>query len=607
MWLTFALIGVTLILYATERLPLEVTALGVICALLITFHVAPIADGDGINQLNAVQLLAGFANPALITVVALLVLGQGLAQTGVLERGAGLLLGSSRGRAGLAALLAFVAVLVTSGFLNNTPVVVIFIPIMQALADRFGYSPSRFMIPLSYVAIVGGMTTLIGSSTNILVVGMAVDLGLPEIGFFDFTLPGALLALAGLAYVIWLGPMLLPDHAALTSTLAADGRQFIAQIRVSHGSRLDGLQPQGGFFPSLKEVTVRAVQRGERALVPPFDPDLTLRNGDILIVAATRKTLTEAVGGDTEVMHADSEDTSAESEGAGRRRGESEQVIAEVMVTPTSRLLGRSLEQIGFRYQYNCIVLGIQRRLRMIRSMMTEIRLEAGDVLLIQGRRADIDALRGNPDILLIEWSASELPAVHHARRAVSIFVGVVAVAASGMVPIVVSALTGVVLMLATGVLNVRQATRAIDRTVVLMIAAALALGMALQETGGAPFLADAMMAAVGGASPAMVLSAFFLLVALLANAVNAKTAAVLFTPVAAGLAQRLGVPAEAFVVAVIFAANCAFASPVGYQTNMLVIAPGNYRFVDFVRAGLPLVLVIWLVFSFFAPWYYGL
>ncbi len=601
MWITFGVIVLTLALYATERLPLEVTSLGVICVLLVIFHLAPVRDGAGAPVLTSDQLLIGFANPALITIVALLVLGQGLAQTGVLERGAGILLSLSRGHAGLATLIAFTAVLLTSGFLNNTPVVVIFIPIMQALADRFGNSPSRLMIPLSYAAIVGGMTTLIGSSTNILVSGMMVDLGLPEFGFFDFTVPGFVLAATGLAYVVLIAPALLPTRAALTSTLAADGRQFISQIRVTDNSKLIGLQPQGGFFPSLKDVTVRSVQRGEHAFVPPFDNDLELLSGDILIVAATRKTLT-SVTGKTEVMHADY----AEDEPGAKQEGP-EQIIAEVMVTPTSRLLGRSLEQIGFRYQYHCIVLGIQRRLRMIRSMMTEIRLEAGDVLLIQGRRADVNALRRNPDILLIEWSATEVPAVHHARRAVFIFLGVIAAAASGIAPIVVSSMAGVVLMLVTGVLNVRQATRAIDRTVVFMIAAALALGAALQATGGAPFLADVMLGVLGDASPSVVLSATFLLVALLANAISTKTAAVLFTPIAVGIADRLGVPAEAFAVAVIFAANCAFASPVGYQTNLLVIAPGHYRFVDFVRAGLPLTFIIWIVFSLFAPWFYNL
>jgi di/tricarboxylate transporter len=251
--------------------------------------------------------------------------------------------------------------------------------------------------------------------------------------------------------------------------------------------------------------------------------------------------------------------------------------------------------------------LGIQRRSQMIRARVTEIRLEPGDVLLLQGRQDDIDALRGNSDILLVEWTAIDIPAVHHARSTLLIFALVIATAASGLVPIAVASLCGAGMMLTTGVLNIRQASRAIDRTIVMMIAAALALGVSLQATGGAQFLADAMLAAVGDAAPAVVLSAFFLLVAVLANLISTKATAVLFTPIAVSIAHGLGVSPEPFVVAVVFAANCSFASPIGYQTNLLVMAPGNYRFSDFVRVGTPLLIIVWLTFSLVAPWYYGL
>ena len=277
------------------------------------------------------------------------------------------------------------------------------------------------------------------------------------------------------------------------------------------------------------------------------------------------------------------------------------------MVTPTSRLIGRTLEQIGFHYHTHCIVVGLQRQSRMIRSRITEIRLAGGDVLLIQGREEDIAALRGNPDVLLIEWSAANLPSVHHARRALAIFGTVLAIAAFGILPISIAALGGAGLMLAANVLNVRQAGRAIDRNVVMMIAAALALGIAMQETGGAGALAGLLLRISGDLGPPFVLSGFFLLVAVLSNLINAKATAVLFTPIAVSIATGLGVPVEPFAVAVIFAANCGFASPVGYQTNLLVMAPGNYRFLDFTRAGAPLVIVVWLAFTLFAPWYYGL
>jgi len=296
-----------------------------------------------------------------------------------------------------------------------------------------------------------------------------------------------------------------------------------------------------------------------------------------------------------------------ETEDGSQRWQVGNQILAEAMVTPASRHVGQTLVQIGFRYKYHCVVMGIQRRSQMIRARVTEVRLEPGDVLLIQGREADIEALRGDQDILLIEWTAAEMPAVNHATSTLVIFVGVIAVAALGIVPISIATLTGAGLMLATGVLNIRQATRAIDRTIVMMIAAALALGSALQATGGAEFLASILLAVLGDASPAIVLSAFFLLVAVLANLISTKATAVLFTPIAVGIANGLSLPVEPFAVAVVFAANCSFASPIGYQTNLLVMAPGNYRFVDFIRVGTPLLIIVWLVFSFVAPWYYGL
>ena len=609
MWLTFAVILVALVMYTLERLTFELTSLGVICVLLVFFHFVPVVDADGDNILNPTRLLAGFANPALLTVIALLVMGEGLARTGVLEAGAQMFFRYGRGHAALATGLAFVAVLVVSGFMNNTPVVVIFIPIMQALASRLGQSPSRLMMPLSFAAILGGMVTLIGSSTNLLVSGMLIELGNEGFSFFQFALPGAVLALVGVVYVIFVCPRLLPERALLTNAIAGGGRQFMAEVAVTEGSKFHGMQPRGGFFPDLKDMTVRVIIHEGESFMPPFDDGFRLSEGDILVVAATRAALTEALKGEPEQFHPELGQDWERFEGDdGTQRWQvGNQVLAEAMVTPASRLVGQTLTQIGFRYQYHCVVLGIQRRSQMIRARVTEIRLEPGDVLLVQGRESDVESLRGNQDILLVEWTAAEMPAVHHATSTLVIFAAVIASAALGIVPIEIATLVGAGAMLATGVLNIRQAARAIDRTIVMMIAAALALGSALQATGGAEFLAGLLLSAVGDASPAVILSAFFLLVAVLANIISTKATAVLFTPIAVGLANGLALPIEPFAVAVVFAANCSFASPVGYQTNLLVMAPGNYRFVDFVRVGTPLLIIVWLIFSLVAPWYYGL
>jgi len=228
MWLTFAVIVVALVMYTLERLTFELTSLGVICVLLVFFHFVPVIDADGNNLLTPTRLLAGFANPALLTVIALLVMGEGLARTGVLEAGAQMFFRYGRGHAALATGLAFVAVLLVSGFMNNTPVVVIFIPIMQALATRLGQSPSKFMMSLSFAAILGGMVTLIGSSTNLLVSGMLIELGDEGFSFFQFAVPGAALALVGVVYVIFICPRLLPERALLTNAIAGGGRQFMA-------------------------------------------------------------------------------------------------------------------------------------------------------------------------------------------------------------------------------------------------------------------------------------------------------------------------------------------------------------------------------------------
>ena len=599
MWVTFAVIVIALGFYASEVAPMELISLGVICVLLVLFHVLPIVDGDGVNRLGPARILSGFASPALLTVLALLVIGEGLVRTGALDRVAGDVLRLSGGGTWQPFALVLVVVVAVSGFLNNIPVVVIFIPIMQALADRVGRSASSVMIPLSFAAILGGMTTLIGSSTNLLVSDELVAVGEAAFGFFDFTVPGVVMALAGFAYVLLVAPRLLPDRMpASDAQPTGAGRQFIAQISVSSDSKLVGIRSVAGLFPGMPELTVRMIQRGQQVLLPPF-ADITVQAGDVLAVAATRKVLTEVLKSDPRHLH-DGVDHADPGD-------QSEQTIAEAMVTPASRLIGQTLDQTEFSLTHRCAVLGIQRRSRMLRAQFADIHFEAGDVLLILGGADAVKALRADPDVLLMEWSATDLPAPYQARRAALIFAGVVIAAASGLLPIVVAAIIGAGAMIALRVLNARRAIHALDRNIVMMIATALALGAALQETGGASFLADTLIAALGEASPAVVLSAFFLLVAVLSNVLSTKTTAVLFTPIAVSVGHSLGVDPMAFAVAVVFAANCSFASPIGYQTNLLVMTPGQYRFMDFVRVGAPLIVVLWITFSLFAPWYYGL
>lgn len=607
MWATFAIVAVAIVAYSLERFPLEVTSLATIAILLVLFDVAPVTNDLGQNMLDAKTLLAGFADPALVAVIALLVIGQGLVQTGALDRPAQALLAISGGRTSLLVVAALIIVAIVSGFLNNTPVVVIFIPIMAALAERLGRTASTVMIPLSFAAILGGMTTLIGSSTNLLVSGTLETIGYEGLGFFDFTVMGAVLASVGMVYLLFIAPLLIPRREALTDSFTSDaGRQFIAEIDVIAGRKLDGETAVAGLFKSLPEMTVRLIQRGEQAILPPFD-DVTLQQGDMVIVAATRAALSEFFSHEPDLIEGLSDEARRILMREPDTRLTSSRMLAEVVVAPASRLDGRTLALSGFHSRTGCIVLGIQRRSRMMRAAMNDIRLEAGDVLLVTGRRSDVTMLRDNPDILLLEWSTRELPRRSFAGRALLIFAGVVAAASTGTVPIVIAALTGVALMIFSRCLNIRQAARAVDRRIVLIIASALAMGAALYQTGGASYLAHSLINALEGQPVPVVLSAFFLLVAALTNILSNNATAVLFTPIALNVANELGAPALPFIFAVIFGANCSFATPMSYQTNLLVMGPGHYRFSDFVRAGTPLIFLIWIAFSIFAPWYFGL
>ena len=344
-------------------------------------------------------------------------------------------------------------------------------------------------------------------------------------------------------------------------------------------------------------ITVRLIQRREEQMLPPFD-EIELQVGDELVIAATRKSITEAMARTPDLlqaMHASDDLPPPEGDDAPMDR---DFLLAEVIVAPASRMIGRNLAQIVFHTRTRCTVLGIQRRSRMIRQGLNDIRLEAGDVLLTLGHRSDVHRLRFNRDVILQEWSAYDLPARELARRAALIFGAVVATAATGILPIVVAALGGAVLMLATGCLNIYQASRALDRRVAVLVWAALAMGTALHGTGGADYVAQQLMAVLDGAPPLVILSSFFLLVACFTNVLSNNATAVLFTPIGIGLADQLGVPPVAFVYATLFGANCSFATPMGYQTNLLVMGPGHYRFSDYLKSGLPLLVLIWLTFT---------
>ncbi|MEM9222817.1 MAG: SLC13 family permease [Pseudomonadota bacterium] len=591
---TLGVIIVSTLLYATERYSIEAISLGVLAAYLVFFVILGLPVEEGF--LGVESILGGFANTGLITITALLIVGQGLYHTDALERPAQVLVGfvGQAGSAGL--LIVFLVIAVLSAFMNNTPVVVMFIPLISVMANAMKSDAARVMMPLSFVTILGGMTTLIGSSTNLLAADVARQYGAVDFSFFSFTPLALILAAFGLPYVLGVVPFLLRKRSTMADQLrGSQGKQFIAEIPIRAGHHLVGATANAGMFPQLRDMTVRLVQRGERPHLPPFE-NLTLRPGDVVIVAATRSALERALSDTGTVIAEGSEDIPP-----------GVVTLAEGIVAPGSRLIGRTISQSGFRGETGCVVLAIERRSRMPRMPLADIRMEAGDVLLFGGRRVGIEELRGNRDILLIDWTAADVPARQRAPIALCIFFAVIGAAASGLMPIVAAAVLGAFAMLATRCLNTRQAARVVDGRIVMLIASAIASATALEATGGAELLATGLLSALSEAPPAMVMSALFIIIAVITNLLTNNAAAVLFTPIAIGVSERLGLPAEPFVVTVILAANASFATPVAYQTNLLVMGPGHYRYRDFVVAGGPLILLLWGVFSLAGPWYYGI
>lgn len=615
MWVTFFIICGAILLFANDRIPLELSSTGVVAVLLVYFELFPILGSDGENQLGASQLLQGFANPVVFAIMALLVVGQGLYNTGALEGPANVI--AKLGRIGpwLAFAVAYIIAGTVSAFMNNTPVVVIFIPIITAVAANMGMNPSRSLMPLSFICILGGMTTLIGSSANLIAATIAEQNGIPKIGFFDFTIPGLFLASIGALYVIFILPRFMgtKEDEGANAQQSDAGKHFIAQIPLTYGHPWLGYESAAGFFPDLKNITVRMVRRGAQTFVPPFD-DVTLQDGDVVVLAATRKILSDSLqlsssqASSNQTAAKSDEDEEATDPSADRRTPRRKSLsIAEAVVAPASRLVGANVDPEIIHAETGMDFVGIQRRSRMGRGAIEDIRLEPGDVILLLGERNDIKSLRSNRNLLLLDWLTEELPQTHHALNALVIFGITIWLAATGVLPIAIAAMMGAVAMIATGCLNVRQAARAIDGRVFLLVGTAFALATPLQITGGAQYVATSVVSTFSDYGPVALLSAFFLLTAVLTNFLSNAATAALMAPIVVSAAREIGADPMPFIYGLIFALNCSFATPIAYQTNLIVMGPGNYSFSDFLRGGVPLIFLIWIAYSLFAPFYFNL
>lgn len=594
------LIVTALVLFTRDRLPLESSSLAVIVVLILGFHLFPY-EVDGV-VVEPAQFLLGFGNEALVAICSLIVIGKALETTGALQpvaRFAGALWSK---RPQIALLLMLVAVFVLSAFVNDTPIVVLMIPILVGIALRTKRPASGFMLPMGLATIMGGMSTTIGTSTNLLVVGITRDLGVADIAMFDITLPALLVGSVGLVFVWLVVPRLLPDRAMPIADTRP--RVFDAQLTVSENGFADGKTLKEVLERTQKEMRIEQIRRGESLVLAKL-PSVILQPGDRLRVKDTPENLKRfetAIGASL----FDTTDK-LESPNSQAPRRESEQQLAEIVITGDSPLYHRKLADVTFGSFFDLTPLAVHRaRAPGEREAMDpgSVQLRAGDVVLVQGTRDALDALKSGGKMLVVDGT-TEFPRAHRAKRALLVLTLVIGVAALGLLPISISALIGVGLMIALGCIAWRDVGRSLPIAVIMLIVASLAMGKALVATGMAEFLAAGFVIAAGSLPTPAIISAFLLIMAVLTNIVSNNAAAVIGTPIAIAAAQQLGVDPLPFVLAVLFGANMSFATPFGYQTNLLILSTGGYRFADFLKVGIPLIVILWIGFSIVLPLLY--
>ncbi|ABI70153.1 MULTISPECIES: SLC13 family permease [Shewanella] len=594
------LVLLALFLFTRESIAIETSSLFILAMLSIGFTVFPYVNSQG-QHLEALQFFSGFGHEALVAVCALMIAGNGLVRTGALVPLGRILARLWLVSPALSMLLTLLVGAFLSAFVNNVPIVVLLLPILISVSLRTGEPASGMLMPMGFATLVGGMSTSIGTSTNLLVVSVAADMGLRRLQMFDFFVPAAIVAAIAIVYLWLIAPRLLPARKAILSDTSP--RIFTAQLVILEDGFAVGKTLTELIEKSSGLLEVSRIMRGTGTYVVPL-PDAQIQAGDRLMVNDTPENLKELESALDAMLYVG--DTPVDEEHPLSGEG---QQIAEIVVMQGSPLLGMTLRQLNFYDRYQLMVLAIHREgnsVETLREKIAQARLRIGDVLLVQGDQDTIGEIKRAGELLVLDATA-DLPYTDKAVTALLIMAAIILVSAFGDVPIAISAVGGVLLMLVTRCLTWRHASMALSTQVILIVAASLAMGSALLKTGGAEYLAQVFVALTAGASPAVIVSGLMLLMAIMTNIVSNNAAAVIGTPIAISIAQQLQVNPEPFVIAVLFGANMSYATPMAYKTNLLVMHAGGYKFTDFVRVGVPLTIIVWLSLSLLLPVMYSL
>lgn len=569
-----------MLLFATEILPMDVVAIIILCSLVVAGAVTP---GEAIS---------GFSNQATVTVAAMFVLSAGLNSTGALAAIGQRLIKYGKNETMLL-MLVMVLTAVVSPFINNTAAVAVLLPLVMGAAAKRKVSSSKLLIPLSFASQFGGVCTLVGTSTNLVVNSIAVEKGYEGFGMFEFTKLGIIMVVAGIVYFMVVGRWLLPSRREEQLVQAYGLGEYITELRVMESSSLIGKTVMEAKLGETHDISVLEILRGRRTIWSPLNEPINA--DDVLLVRGIVKELFKLKNS----MGLEMEPQFKLQDGS---LGSGEAELVEAIVAPRSSIVGRTLRGVDFHWRFKALVLAIHRRGQVLRKKLAYTRLRAGDALLLLGLRKELEPLRQDPNFIMLEPRRDVILNRKKAPLALGIVALVILLPALKIVPIVAAALMGCAAMVLTRCMRAEDIYRAVEWRVIVLLAGIIPLGLALENTGAAQALVDHTLHFAGNSSPVVMLVIFYLMTALLTEFISNIAAAILLAPLALTVAAALGVDPKPFLIAVTFAASTSFATPVGYQTNTMVYNAGGYRFTDFVKVGLPLILIFCALATYFIP-----
>ncbi|MDP6962752.1 MAG: SLC13 family permease [Planctomycetota bacterium] len=608
------LIAAVLVLLVLEKVGIDAIGIGVMVSLIAAGFILKAIDPSfdpGQKLLGVNDALQTFGNPAVIMVAALYVMGEGLSRTGAVEFFAGLVMKLSGGRERRMILSIALTACICSAFLNNTAVVVVFIPVLVGMAKETGVPITRLLIPMAFGTILGGMTTLVGTSTNILVSGVAEEFGYRPIGMFEMAPVGITLSIVGILFISIFARYLLPSRQSLSAMMADSGhREYVTELTISEESPLIGKQ-YTEVFDSLKADLLFFV-RGEAMMSPPFTAE-TVEDGDIIMVRGTVDCIAN-MESDLKLDH--------NHNGSRTLFNSKSMQFFEIAIAPHSPLIGRKLDDLQLFNNFGALPVALLRNNQHLRDRITNRRVNAGDLILATGDDHAQQRLRANPDYFLLTGAHKWVVLRSRARRALGVVVAVMAaLTACSIAPehlglkqlLPVVALVGAVSMVTTGCLTARRAYRSVDWSILIFMIGAISLGKAMENTGVAQIVGSGMVHGLKDFGPHAALGGLTFLAAFLSSLVSNQAVAVLLAPVAINAARTIAadeamgadqttIVVRAFILAIAMGSSVCFSTPVGHQSNLMVYGPGGYKWRDFLKVGVPVSIICWIGITIGVP-----